>query len=62
MDYRRTYYDRTGRFPRTLKQAFGPYADEDMNVRPLMSDATVFACVCALAVILFALMAWGVIW
>lgn len=57
---RKTYYDQTGRCPRSLKQAFGPYTN-DSEPKPILSDSAVFACACVIAVLTVIFLIYGVI-
>ena len=59
-DYRQTFYERTGKFPRTLKTAFGPYA-RIKEPDPVLTDGQVFAAVVVIAVMTLALLVAGVI-
>lgn len=57
---RTTHYDVTGRAPRTLKEAFGPY-EEMYDDRPVLSDKAVFVAFCVAAVIVAILLTTKVI-
>jgi hypothetical protein len=59
-DYRQTFYERTGKFPRTLKTAFGPYA-RIKEPEPVLTDGQVFVGVLVCAVLTLALLVAGVI-
>lgn len=58
---RKTFYDRTGRCPRSLREAFGPYADRQNDPEELLSPIAVFACVCVLCSITAILLLFGLI-
>jgi hypothetical protein len=63
MNNRQSYYDKTGRCPRTMKEAFGPYThvSPPAPLRPVVSDQCVFVAACVVAVILVALLVWGIV-
>ena len=62
---RKTFYDKTGRCPRTLKEAFGPYADHplqaDEHPEELIGPVAVFVCTCAMGVATLILLFLGLI-
>lgn len=58
---RKTFYDKTGRSPRSVREAFGPYAKPPETPRDFLGDSAVFICVAVLWVVLAILLISGLI-
>lgn len=57
---RKTYYDQTGRCPRSMREAFGPHTSDYVS-KPILNDGAVFACACVIAVLTVIFLIYGVI-